>query len=160
MCAVENIEMSLEFVYSNLCIHTCSIIILVHGLCNFSELAGWINSNFSEFLLVTSWTYHNGLNLQGLCDMLMFLCVHEWNSVVIFFYSLQHIVLSSHEQHDKVLYLYQVAKDLLILSYGYAYCQFFFYYFFVKLIALIFLYQMLLVNYLFLGWRCMRHASI
>lgn len=40
MCAVENIEMSLEFVYSNLCIHTCSIIILVHGLCNFSELAG------------------------------------------------------------------------------------------------------------------------
>lgn len=38
MCAVENIEMSLEFVYSNLCIH--SIIILVHGLCNFSELAG------------------------------------------------------------------------------------------------------------------------
>lgn len=39
MCAVENIEMSLEFVCSNLCIHSHGIIILVHGLCNFPELA-------------------------------------------------------------------------------------------------------------------------
>lgn len=118
MCAVENIEMSLEFVYSNLCIH--SIIILVHGLCNFSELAGWINSNFSEFLLVTSWRVVWYANVF-MCPWVKFSCY--------FFYPLLHIVLSSHEQHDKVLYLYQVAKDLLILSYGYALCQFFFYYF-------------------------------
>lgn len=60
MCVVENIEMSLEFVYFNLCIY--SIIILVYGLCNFFEFVGWINFNFLEFFLVMLWIYYNGLN--------------------------------------------------------------------------------------------------
>lgn len=110
------LKMSLEFVCSILSIHSHVIYTWARTMPLALNIP-WFNFNISEMLLFTSWTYHNGLNFHGLCYMQMFCMSTSDTHCFSNHCSILFLHVPSHEQHNKVLYLYQVFKDLILLEF-------------------------------------------